>query len=390
LAEGESLLKEFLACEDTLYTLNSLRELGVRISVNKEKIRVSGTGGTFPPVSGGSEIFLGNSGTSYRLLLSTVALARGEFVLTGSHRMRERPIGGLVKALNRLGAETSYLEQKGYPPVFIRAKGISGGKAVILGGQSSQFVSSLLMSGPYAEKEIEIEVKGDLISRPYIDLTLDIMERFGVSALREGYSYFKIPTEQRYMARQFTIEGDVSSASYFWAAAAVTGGTVITENIHPHITRQGDIAFLDVIEEMGCHVKRDTDRVIVHGGALSGIEVDMGGMPDMVPTLAAVAIFAEGKTVIRNVSHLRYKESNRLQAIGLEWSRLGSRVEERDDGIAIYGGERLSGTVVDPHDDHRLAMSLAVVGLKASGIMIKGETCVNKSFPRFWELWGTL
>ncbi len=175
-----------------------------------------------------------------------------------------------------------------------------------------------------------------------------------------------------------------------WAAAAVTGRTVITENIHPHITRQGDIALLEIIEEMGCYVERDTDRVVVHGGALSGIEVDMGAMPDIVPTLAAVAIFAEGKTVIRTVSHLCYKESNRLAAIALEWSRLSSRVEEGDDEIPIYGGERLSGTVVDAHDDHRLAMSLAVVGSRVSGIIIKDETCVNKSFRRFWALWDRL
>ncbi len=390
LAEGESLLKEFLACDDTLYTVNSLRELGVGISINEEKTRVSGTGGTFPPVSGKKDIFLGNSGTSYRLLLSTVALARGEFVLTGSHRMGERPIGGLVTALSRLGVKASYLERKGYPPVSIHANGIPGGKATLLGGQSSQFVSSLLVSGPYAEKGIEIEVRGDLISSPYVDLTLDIMERFGVSGLREGYRYFKIPTGQRYMSRSFTIEGDVSNASYFWAAAAVTGGTVATENIYPAITKQGDIALLDIMEEMGCRVERDAERVVVHGEALSGIEADMGVMPDMVPTLAALAVFAEGKTVIRNVSHLRYKESNRLKAIASEWSKLGARAEELDDGIIIHGGEKLSGTVVDPHGDHRLAMSLAVVGLRVPGIRIRNERCVNKSFPRFWELWDRL
>jgi 3-phosphoshikimate 1-carboxyvinyltransferase len=390
LAEGESVLKEFLACEDTLYTVNSLRELGVRISINEQESRITGTGGTFPPVSGRKEIFLGNSGTSYRLLLSTVALARGEFVLTGSHRMRERPIGGLVTALNQLGVEASYIEHKGYPPVFIHTKGIPGGKATILGGQSSQFVSSLLLSGPYAEREIEIEVKGDLISRPYVDLTLDIMERFGVSVIREGYSYFKIPNGQRYMSRQFTIEGDISSASYLWAAAAVTGGIVTTENVYPLATKQGDIGLLHILEEMGCRVERRIDRVVVQGGGLSGIDVDMGAMPDMVPTLAAIALFAKGRTAIRNVSHLRHKESNRLRAIASEWSRLGGRVNELNDGILIHGGERLSGTVVDPHDDHRLAMSLAVVGLRLAGVRIRNEVCVNKSFPRFWELWDRL
>jgi 3-phosphoshikimate 1-carboxyvinyltransferase len=170
----------------------------------------------------------------------------------------------------------------------------------------------------------------------------------------------------------------------------VTGGTVITENIHPHATKQGDIALLGIMEEMGCRVDRETDRVVVHGGPISGIEVDMGAMPDMVPTLAALALFATGKTVIRNVSHLRHKESDRLRAIALNWSRLGARVEELDDGIIVYGGERLSGTIVDPHDDHRLAMGLAVVSVRVSGITINNETCVNKSFPHFWKLWDQL
>lgn len=390
LAQGESLLQEFLACEDTQYTINALRELGVQISTEGENTTVSGTGGKFPSATGRKEIFLGNSGTSYRLLLSTVALARGDYTLTGSPRMNERPIGDLIRALNNLGVEATCIEQDDFPPVSIKAKGIHGGKVEILGGQSSQYVSSLLLSAPYAEKDVEIEVTGTLVSRPYVDVTLGVMEQFGVSVVREGYGYFKIPSGQVYKSRQFTIEGDVSSASYSWAAAAVTGGTIITENIHPHATRQGDIALLDIIEEMGCHVDREADRVVVHGGSLSGIEVDMGAMPDMVPTLAAIALFATGKTVIRNVSHLRHKESDRLRAIALNWSRLGGRVEELDDGIIIYGEERLSGKVMDPHNDHRLAMSLAVVGLRVSGITIKNESCVNKSFPNFWELWEGL
>ena len=170
----------------------------------------------------------------------------------------------------------------------------------------------------------------------------------------------------------------------------MTGGSITTKNIHPDTTRQGDIALLDILEEMGCHVDRETDRVVVQGGVLSGIDVDMGAMPDMVPTLASIALFARGKTAIRNVSHLRHKESDRLRSVALEWGRMGGRVEELDDGIIIYGGERLSGAVIDPHNDHRLAMSAAVVGLKVPGVQIKNENCVNKSFPRFWELWDRL
>lgn len=390
LAIGESKIRGFLPCEDTLYTINALKELGAQISIEGEDVKVRGSGGRFIPSSTRKEFYLGNSGTSIRLLLSTVSLARGEFLFTGNTRMLKRPIGDLVMALNQLGVEAFCLEQNECPPVLIRARGIKGGKATISGQKSSQYVSSLLLSGPYAEKGIEIEVTGRLASGPYVDITIEVMREFGISVIREGYRYFRIPASNGYRSCQFSVEGDVSAASYFWAAAAVTGGIVTTENIHPHTTRQGDIGFLEIIKEMGCQVRRETDRVIVYGGALSGIEVDMGAMPDMVPTLSAIALFANGKTVIRNVSHLRHKESNRLRAIALEWSKLGGPVEELTDGLIIHGGRRLCGTTVESHYDHRLAMSLAVIGLKVPGIKIKDENCVNKSFPRFWQLWDRL
>jgi len=390
LAQGESQLNEFLACEDTLYTASALRELGVEIAIDGEDAMVSGTGGHFSPSTNRKELFLGNSGTSFRLLLSIVALARGEYILTGTPRMHERPIGDLVKALKGLGVEASCVEQEDFPPVYIKARGILGGRVEIPGGKSSQYVSSLLLSGPYAEKDVEIEVTGSLVSKPYVDITLDVMKTFGVEVKCEDYSYFRVSAGQSYRPCRFRVDGDVSAASYFWGAAAVTGGTVITENIHPYTTRQGDIALLDILEEMGCHIERETDRVVVHGGTISGIEADMGAMPDMVPTLAAIALFAEGKTTIRNVSHLRHKESDRLGDTALEWSRLGAKVEVLDDGIVIHGGEKLSGTVIDPHNDHRLAMSIAMVGLRVPDITIKDENCVDKSFPTFWRLWDSL
>ncbi len=390
LAEGESILKDCLICEDTLFTLKALEDLGILISLENPNIIVSGKGGRFLPIPKKREIYMGNSGTSYRLLLTTAALAQGEILLSGSPRMQERPIGSLVKALNQLGVDASCIEQKDLPPVLIRAKGISGGRVEIEGTQSSQYVSSLLLSAPYADKDVEIRVTGNLVSKPYVDITLDVMKAFGISVVRDGYVYFKVPSGQRYQACRFQTDGDVSSASYFWAAAAVTGGTMITKNIHPHTTRQGDLGLLDILERMGCYVERRHDSVLVQGGVLSGIDVDMGAMPDMVPTLAAIAPFANGKTGIRNIAHLRHKESDRLHAIASEWNKLGSRIEEMDDGIIIPGGERLSGTTVDPHNDHRLAMSLAVIGLRVQGISVKNETCVTKSFPQFWDLWGKL
>jgi 3-phosphoshikimate 1-carboxyvinyltransferase len=351
---------------------------------------ISGTGGKFSHSSDRKEIFLGNSGTSYRLLLSIVALANGEFLLTGVPRMHKRPIGDLVAALNTLGVEARCMEQDNFPPVLVKAGGIPGGRVAIGGDKSSQYVSSLLLAGPYSDRGLELDITGTLVSEPYVDLTLDVMEMFGIQVERKGYTYFRVPPGQKYSPRQFSVEGDVSSASYFWAAAAVTGGTTVTENIYSQNTRQGDIHLLHILEKMGCFVERKTDRVLVRGGTLSGIDADMGTMPDMVPTLAAVALFADGKTVIRNVPHLRYKESDRLGAVASELNRLGGRVEELPDGLIIHGGTPLIGTTVDPHDDHRIAMSLAVVGLRVSGIKIQNEECVEKSFTRFWHIWDKI
>ena len=390
LADGKSLLKSFLSCEDTLFTLNALKGMGIDITVEGEDVAVSGTGGRFTGPSEKKEIFLGNSGTSYRLLLSVAALAGKEYVFTGNPRMQERPIGDLVSALNSLGADMSYINREGYPPVAVKPSGIKGGRVNIAGNISSQYISSLLLAGPYASEGIEIEITGQLVSRPYVDLTLDVMRTFGVEVTHKDYQHFIISPGRKYAPRIFTIEGDVSSASYVWGAAAITGGMVITENIHPMKTVQGDIAFLDILEQMGCSVGRAEDNVAVTGGRLEGVEADMGGMPDVVPTLAAVALFAEGRTVIRNVHHLRYKESDRIRDTASELRRIGGQVEELEDGLVIHGGHKLSGADIDPHNDHRLAMSLAVAGIKIPGIRITDEHCVDKSFPSFWEMWDKI
>jgi 3-phosphoshikimate 1-carboxyvinyltransferase len=390
LADGRSVLRDFLECEDTLYTINALREIGVQIDIKGNDLKVEGRGGEFGPGSIRKKIYLGNSGTSLRLFLSVAALCRGELLITGTKRMQARPVGPLVIALNRLGVDASCIEQDGFPPVLIRAKGIKGSKVSIRGNQSSQYLSSLLLSGPYADTDIEIEVRGKLVSRPYVDITINVMKEFGIRVERDHYDRFKISSGQRYRPKEFAIQGDASSASYFWAAAAVTGGRITTENINPHNTRQGDIRLLEVLEEMGCSIEEGLDRVAVQGGNLSGIEADMGDLPDMVPTLAAVALFAGGKTIIRNVPHLRHKESDRLHAVALEWRRIGGRIEELPDGLIIHGGASLSGTVVFPHDDHRLAMSLAVVGLRVPDLEVRDQHCVNKSFPAFWALWNSM
>ncbi|NLD37423.1 MAG: 3-phosphoshikimate 1-carboxyvinyltransferase [Desulfatiglans sp.] len=390
LADGKSTLRSFLSCEDTLYTASTLQKLGINIDVTGNITIVHGNGGRFHQSNIKQTIDLGNSGTSYRLLLSVVALARGEFLFTGSDRMKQRPVAYLVDALKSLGVDSSYPDKKGFPPVLINASGIKGGKVKIPGDISSQYISSLLLSGPYAESEIIIEVEGELVSRPYIDLTLDVMKDFGVDVECDDYLSFRIPSRKSYRACEYEIEGDVSSASYFWGAAAITGGSVKTENIHPFKTRQGDIGLLKILEQMGCSVMCEDNSVTVSGGKLRGIKIDMGTMPDMVPTLAVIALFAEGKTEINNVPHLRHKESDRIADTANELRAIGSRVEEKEDGLVIYGGEKLHGAEIDPHNDHRLAMSYAMAGLKIQGIIIKNEGCVIKSFPEFWGLWEIL
>jgi 3-phosphoshikimate 1-carboxyvinyltransferase len=390
LAQGRSLLRGSLVCEDTVYTEQALSAMGVGIDHDQDELAVDGVSGQPTRKGSKNEIFLGNSGTSMRLMMSVAALCSADMILTGSSRMLDRPIGELVTALGQVGVRASYLGKPGCPPVLIHARGMAGGRATLSGGESSQYVSSLLLAAPFAQKDLEVEISGPLVSRPYVDLTVEVMEAFGVRINRDGYRLFHVDAGQAYRSRDYMVAGDASSASYFWAAAAVTGGDVTTENIHPLAETQGDLQFLKVLEQMGCRIERKEENVVVTGGDLAGIEADMGSMPDMVPTLAAIGLFAQGKTVIRNVAHLRHKESDRIHAVRLEWERLGAKVEELKDGLIIHGNTALKGCRLNPHDDHRLAMSMAVIGLKVEGVTVQNEGCVAKSFPGFWGLWDGL
>jgi 3-phosphoshikimate 1-carboxyvinyltransferase len=392
LASGESRLKNFLACEDTLYTIRTLQKLGIQMGMEQDTLIIEGTGGIFPPALPASkEFYLGNSGTSIRLLLSVVALAQGEWLLSGTPRMQQRPVGDLVLSLNRLGIDACCLNNDGCPPVRVRGSGsIPGGKVRIRGEKSSQFLSSLLLVSPYCKSGMEIEVDEPLVSRPYVELTVQVMEDFGIQVKHESLRHFWINQEQSYRGRDLQVEGDVSNASYFWAAAAVTGGKVDTGNIQAK-SKQGDMGFLEMLATMGCRVEKTYTGVSVEGGgSLKGLDVDMSTMPDLVPTLAVLGLFAKGKTSIRNVSHLRYKESDRLHALTMELSRLGGKVDEFPDGLLICGGEKLRGAEVETYNDHRLAMSLAIAGLRVPGVRIKNAQCVNKSFPQFWKFWEKL
>ncbi|MGD8387272.1 MAG: 3-phosphoshikimate 1-carboxyvinyltransferase [Desulfobacteraceae bacterium] len=390
MAGGESTLSGALSCEDTRLTARALKQMGARILWEGDTIRVLGTGGRIEPPSDGRGLFLGNSGTSFRLLLSTVALGCGRFTLSGTRRMCERPVGELARALQEMGARIRFPHRPGYPPVTLHARGLSGGRVSVGAKTSSQYISSLLLAAPYAKQDTEIHVQGEAVSRPYVDLTVRVMNAFGVDVDCPGGSRFRVPAGFPYLPGARRIEGDASTASYFWAAAAVTGGRVVTRNLLPLQTAQGDIRFLEILERMGCRIRRQPDRVEVQGGPLQGVSVDMGDLPDMVPTLAAVGLFARGRTRIRNVAHLRYKESDRLNAIAGEWRRLGACVEIEEDGLVIHGESRLRGKDMDSKSDHRIAMSLAVAGLRVPGIRIRNPACVDKSFPAFWSFWNAL
>jgi 3-phosphoshikimate 1-carboxyvinyltransferase len=382
LADGESVLINALRCEDTERTAEALKRFGVAVSWESDHIRVMGRGGKFE--SSEDRIDVGNSGASMRFLTALAALKKGITLLDGSERMRKRPIGELLNGLGELGVKAYSKKGDGCPPVIVESQGLKGGTARIKGEESSQFLSGLLMMAPFAQKDVNIEVMGSLASKPYVDITRDVMSAFSVEINNREYRSFFIKAGQRYLPQTYRIEGDASSASYFFSAAAVCRGRVRVENINP-ATIQGDIGFLEILERMGCRVIRGRDWIEVLGGGLNGIETDMNEMPDLVPTLAITAAFAQGKTVIRNIKHLRFKESDRLHALTAELSRMGIPIKEGEDRLGIEGGTP-HGAEIETYDDHRMAMSFAVAGLAVPGVKIKGERCVDKSFPRFWEV----
>ncbi len=385
LASGVSTLTNALAAEDTELTARALAQLGAGIDWQGTTIRVTGKDGRWQPVT--EPLHLGNSGTSMRFLTALVALGEGEYRLTGTDRLCRRPLGELLAALKEIGVKAVSEKGDGCPPVRVSG-GLSGGKAHLSGGTSSQYLSALLFIGPLAPPGLEIEVTGELVSRPYVDLTLEVLSDFGISFYREGYRYFQLPGGQCYLPQDYEIEADASSASYFWAAAALTGGRVTITNL-TLASSQGDAAFPKVLERLGCVIESSAAGLTVRGGPLKGITVDMSTMPDLVPTLAVLAAFAQGDTVITGVAHLRHKESDRLAAVAAELGKMGLEVRETADGLVISGGQP-RGAIIETYDDHRIAMSFAVAGLKVPGLVITDPDCVAKSFPDFWEFFDRL
>lgn len=387
LAEGESRLIAPLHSEDTFYMAQALRDLGVRIEETPERdFHVHGTGGAFQCPA--KPLFVGNSGTTVRFLTAAACLtpAGADVVLDGVARMRERPIRDLIGALLTLGVDAESVNGHGCPPVRVRGGSLPGGPCRMRGDVSSQFLTALLQVAPYARQDVEIEILGDLISRPYVDITQNVMQSFGVAMENEGYKRLRVPSGQRYQGREYTIEADASNASYFQAAAAVTGGNVVIENLSAD-SIQGDIRFADVLERMGCTVERRKRITVTGPKQLTGIEADMEAIPDMAQTLAVVAAFADSPSHITGLASLRVKETDRLKAIAAELPKLGVRVEQGRDDWTIYPPQAYHGAAIDTYEDHRMAMSFAVAGLRIPGVVINNPGCVAKTFPDFWDRW---
>lgn len=384
----KTLLKNMLFSDDTLYMIDALNKLGNELIVDRENKTVL----VKPNATkewGNVELFVGNAGTAMRFLPTYIATGHGEVVLTGIERMKDRPIKDLVDALISLGVEVEYMERLGFPPIKVKAKGLPGGTISIKGDKSSQYITSILLSAPYAESPVEIEIIGDLVSIPYVEITKKMMEDFGATFTNENYKKLII-NPQKYSRESYIIEGDCSSASYFFAMAAITKSRVKLNNVSLN-SIQGDIKFLEVLVNMGLTiVESGENHVIVEGDKdLKGISVDMKHISDTAQTLSVVALFAKGPTEIKNVYNMRIKETDRIRACYNELTKLGAKVIEKEDGLIIYPKENPSeynkGILIDTYDDHRMAMSFSLAGLLIDEVKIHDPNCVSKTFPNYFD-----
>lgn len=384
LADGESVLSGALFSDDTRYMAAALNELGAKVVPRADEcvIEVTGRGGSWPVAS--ASLYVGNAGTAMRFLLAALCLGDGRYRIDGSARMRERPIGELVDALNQMGADARCELDGGTPPVVVVAGGLRGGRVAMDASRSSQFLSAVLQVAPYAAADVEVVVNGTLIAQPYVAMTVRVMRDFDVEVVRDGERAFRIAAGQRYRGRAYAIEPDASGAHYFWAAAALTGGRVRVEGLGVD-SIQGDVDFVDLLQRMGAEVERTATYIEVRGrGPLNGIDVDMNAISDTAPTMAVLGAFATSPVTIRNVEHLRWQESDRLKAVATELTRLGVTVEERADGITVHPAPPRPAAV-ETYDDHRIAMSFALLGLRAEGIRIRDPGCVAKTFPEYFD-----
>ncbi|GAA6185975.1 3-phosphoshikimate 1-carboxyvinyltransferase [Aliiglaciecola sp. NS0011-25] len=391
LAKGETTLTNLLDSDDIRHMLDALSLLGVAYQLSDDKTQciVQGNNGVFNTDSK-IEMFLGNAGTAMRPLCAALAASNGEYVLTGEPRMEERPIGALVDALSQAGAEISYLKSDGYPPLHIKGKALSGGKIQVDGSVSSQFLTAVLMAAPLFSDDSQIDIIGELVSKPYIDITLDTMAKFGVTVENDNYQSFKITGNQTYQSPgTFLVEGDASSASYFLAAGAIKGGTVKVTGVGAK-SIQGDIKFADVLSAMGAKVTWGDDFIEVTGAPLTAIDMDMNHIPDAAMTIATTALFATGTTKMTNIYNWRVKETDRLAAMATELRKLGAEVKEGHDFIEVTAPAKLQEAEIDTYNDHRVAMCFSLVALSDTAVVINDPSCTAKTFPDYFERFASI
>ena len=385
LAEGDSLLSGVLDSDDSRYMAEALRALGVdvcEVEGRSDCLGVRGCGGRWPRSD--ADLFVGNAGTAMRFLVAALCLGDGSYRIDGSARMRERPIGDLVTTLQALGADLRCEDGGATPPVVVHARGLQGGSCRMDASRSSQFLSALLQVASYAERDVEIEITGRQIAQPYVEMTLAVMQSFGVRGEQSDANHYRVSAGQRYIGSDYSIEPDASGAHYFWAAAALTGGRVRIDGLGP-TSLQGDVRFVDILEMMGAEIERNEDFIEVRGRPpLRGVDVDMNDISDTAPTLAVLGAFATSALTIRNVEHLRWQESDRLQAVSTELQRLGVIVDERRDGLTVHPSPP-AAALISTYDDHRIAMSFSLVGLVREGIRIADPGCVAKTFPAYFD-----
>ncbi|MDN2663692.1 3-phosphoshikimate 1-carboxyvinyltransferase [Psychromonas sp. 14N.309.X.WAT.B.A12] len=390
LAQGTTTLTNLLDSDDIRHMLNALKKLGVNytLSADKKQCIVEGLGRAFDTQGlGDIELFLGNAGTAMRPLCAALCLGQGEYTLTGEPRMFERPIGSLVDSLKQAGADVSYLKDENYPPLKIKGTGLKGGDISIDGSVSSQFLTAFLMSAPMASEDTTINIVGELVSKPYIKITLQIMQDFGVEVdnVDGEYQRFVIKGGQTYQAAgNYLVEGDASSASYFLAAAAIGGGSIKVTGIGKKSV-QGDIQFADALEAMGANIEWGDDYIKASKGQLKAIDMDMNHIPDAAMTIAVAALFAEGTTKITNVYNWRVKETDRLYAMATELRKVGAEVIEGHDFIEVTPPAQLKHAEIDTYDDHRMAMCFSLVALSDTPVTINDPKCTSKTFPDYFE-----
>ena len=384
LTAGETRIENPLVSDDTLYTIDACRFLGADIKWDGNMLRVIGTGGQIKVAPDRQRIFAGNSGSTIRMVAPLVALAQTKVVFDGDIQLRKRPMDDLLLALESLGVRARSLTNNSCPPIEIQGSGLIGGEITIPGLVSSQHISALLMIAPYADNGVRIKVANELRSKPYIDITLDVMRDFGVDVVNRDYKEFLVKSGQRYKGRHYRIEGDYSSAAYFLSTGAIGGRPVTVKNLKAN-SIQGDKYLLNILSQMGCSVEYQKEQVTIsRHKELTGVTVDMGDYPDIVQPVAVVAAYARGETKITNIGHLKFKETDRLSNTAVELGKMGIRTDVTESTMVVYGGEPKGAEIEAPHD-HRMAMSLAIAALFADGdSIINGAEAVTKSYPQFF------